>query len=174
MAIAMQNSKHRGFTLIEMVTVVFIIGVLFTMASLSVTQHSDKTLEDEAKRLHALLQLAGEEVVLTSTDLALRLSPTGYEFELFAGDQFQPLEGDKILRKRDFPAEMELELELWGQEVSFADEENPPRIFILSSGEMTPFKLSLTLEDSKPYVVSGDLIGQLALLSPGAQQDDDF
>jgi general secretion pathway protein H len=168
----MNKLNHRGFTLIEIITVVFIIGMILTFASLSVGQHSDKTLQQEAKRLHYLIKLASEESVLRSTSMAMEFSKQGYQFVQIAGDQFVPLEGDKLFRKREFPGEMEIQMQLYGQEVSFDDEERVPRIYILSSGEMTEFKISLRLEDSQPYTVTGNIIGQVELLAPGAQSDE--
>lgn len=171
----MVNTKHRGFTLIELMTVVFVIGVILTFATLSVGQHSDQTLEEEAKRLHYIIKLASEEAVLRSTSLALEFSKEGYQFVQFAGDQFAPIEGDSLLRKREFPAEMEIEMQIYGQEVSFNQEEGEgrtPRIFLLASGEMTDFRISLTLEDSQPYIITGNVIGQTQFLPPGAEKDD--
>ena len=167
---AIQN--HRGFTLIEVITVVFIIGVIITFAGLSVGQHSDKTLEEEAKRLHYLIKLASEESVLKSTSLAMEFTKEGYQFVQIAGDQFVPLEGDKQFRKREFPGEMKIEMELYGQAVSFEDPERVPRIYILSSGEVTDFKISLSLEDSPPYTITGNIIGQIQLFPPGTQFDE--
>ena len=170
----MTKSNHRGFTLIELMTVVFIIGMILTFASISVGQHSDQTLEEEAKRLHYLIKLASEESVLRSTSLAMEFSKQGYQFVQIAGDQFVPLEGDKLFRKREFPGNgnMEIQMELYGQTVSFDDEERVPRIYILSSGEMTEFKISLRLEESQPYIITGNIIGQTKLLAPGTQSDE--
>jgi general secretion pathway protein H len=168
----MNSINHRGFTLIELMAVVFIIGVILTFATISVGQHSDQTLEEEAKRLHYLIKLASEESVLRSTSMAMEFSKHGYQFVQIAGDQFVPLEGDKLFRKREFPGDMEIQMELYGQTVSFDDEERVPRIYILSSGEMTEFKISLRLEDSQPYTITGNIIGQTKLLVPGAQSDE--
>ena len=166
------NNNYRGFTLIELITVVFIIGMIITFAGLSVGQHSDKTLEQEAKRLHYLIKLASEESVLRSSSLAIEFSKLGYQFVQIAGDQFVPLEDDKLFRKREFPGDMEIQMELYGQAVSFDDEERVPRIYILSSGEMTEFKISLRLLDSQPYIVTGNIIGQVELVAPGTQSDE--
>ncbi|MCG6968970.1 MAG: type II secretion system minor pseudopilin GspH [Gammaproteobacteria bacterium] len=163
--------RQRGFTLIELMTVVFIIGVILTFATISVGQHSDQTLEEEAKRLHYLIKLASEESVLRSTSMAMEFTKQGYQFVQIAGDQFVPLEDDKLFRKREFPGDMEIQMELYGQAVSFDDEERVPRIYILSSGEMTEFKISLRMVDTQPYTITGNIIGQTKLIAPGADSN---
>jgi len=163
----MTHVRHRGFTLIEVMTVVFIIGVIITFASLSIGQNSDHTLEEEAKRLQYLIKLASEESVLRATSMTVVITKEGYQFETIQGDQFVPLEKDKLFRKREFPQDMKITMEIQGQSVSFDNKDHPPRIFILSSGEMTDFKITLGLEDSQPYIITGDLIGQVKLLAPG-------
>lgn len=46
------------------------------------------------------------------------------------------------------------------------DEKIPPRVFMLSSGEMTPFELTLSLPDkSNPQLLSGELTGKLDVRS---------
>jgi len=163
--------RQRGFTLIELMTVVFIIGVILTFATISVGQHSDQTLEEEAKRLHYLIKLASEESVLRSTSMAMEFTKQGYQFVQIAGDQFVPLEDDKLFRKREFPGDMEIQMELYGQAVSFDDEERVPRIYILSSGEMREFKISLRMVDTQPYTITGNIIGQTKLIAPGADSN---
>ena len=122
----MTQLKHRGFTLIELMAVVFIIGVILTFATISVGQHSDKSLEEEAKRLHYLIKLASEESVLRSTSMAMEFTKQGYQFVQIAGDKFEPMKDDNLFRKREFPGDMKIQLELYGQEVSFEDETGFP------------------------------------------------
>ena len=47
------------------------------------------------------------------------------------------------------------------------DEDVPPRIFLLSSGEMTPFNLTLSLPDKTSSHLEGDLTGKLTQSAPG-------
>ena len=104
--------------------------------------------------------------------MAMEFTKQGYQFVQIAGDQFVPLEGDKLFRQREFPGDMEIQMELYGQEVSFNDEERVPRIYILSSGEMTEFKISLRMVDTQPYTITGNIIGQTKLIPPGADRDE--
>lgn len=48
-----------------------------------------------------------------------------------------------------------------------SDEEDPPRVFLLSSGEMTPFEMTLVLPDkTNPWRLLGEITGKLVVQNP--------
>lgn len=155
--------RSRGFTLLELLAVLVIIGVIVSFAGLSVGQHASRTLQEEAERLNSLLRLASEEAVLQGQEFALQFSLKDYRFMTFDGEQWQPIEDDNMFRARELPPGLEVELELEGVKAGFGDEEHPPRIFILSSSEMTPFALTLRMADEEAYTLEGSLNGKLTL-----------
>ena len=164
--------KNRGFTLIEMLVVVLVISIIITFASLSVGQHGDRTVEEEAKRIYYLLGLASEEAVLQGSSMAMLIRKSGYEFAKIEGDKLVPIK-DSVFRKRDFPDELRLELEYQGEPASFEDDKNPPRVYVFSSGEMTEFTLKLKFFDTEPYTVRANFLGQVRLVAPGAEDGSD-
>lgn len=164
--------RDRGFTLLELLAVLLIIGVIVSFAGLSVGQHSSRTLQDEAERIHSLLRLAAEESVLQGRDLALEFSRKDYHFMVSDGQQWQPVEDDKLMRAREFPPSLEIELQVEGVKADFVDKEKPPRIYILSSSEMTPFVLTLRMADvDEAYKIEGSLNGKLTLTRLGEGKD---
>ena len=78
-------SRAGGFTLLEMLVVVFIIGIMAAMFTLSVgvAGGTDRELRREAERLETLLALALEDASFQSRELGLRLYPGRYEFSVF-------------------------------------------------------------------------------------------
>jgi hypothetical protein len=86
-------------------------------------------------------------------------------------DGLVPLVGDEVLRQRFLPEGLELTLLLEGEAVQLVaaeedgqEDQRPARIFLLSSGEMTPFELRL----QDPYtevvwVVTGALTGAVTV-----------
>lgn len=155
--------KEKGFTLLELLAVVVIIGIVISIASLSIGQKNSHVVRDEAERLNGLLRLASEEAVTQGREFALQFSKISYSFlELDAGNQWAPITEDELLHERKFPAELKIDLVVEGAEASFNDEKNLPRVFILSSGELTPFKLNLSL-DKEQYTLQGDLDGKLMM-----------
>jgi general secretion pathway protein H len=185
-----------GFTLIEVLVVVVLIGVLSAVALLSVGSVGLKSpLEDEARRLHALLLFAGEESLMQGRDLGLRLDPEGYRFLSYDPESFfwEELSGDDLYKSRQLPEDVYMELFLEEQEVVLdsartesdaqgteredGDEEGEktaapePQLLILSSGEVTPFQLWIGQRfEQERYLIEGQANGQIDLLYPEAEE----
>lgn len=168
----------RGFTLIEVLAVVVIVGLLLTFATLSVGTNQDETVQTEAKRFTALVRLAAEEAILSTRELGIRLDRGGYTFVGLTSEGWVPLEDTEgIYRPRELPAEVVIDGELNGEPLVFADVREPdddqggegevtqgPTIFLFSSGEMTPFLIEFTVDFGPVYQVSGDYTGKVTYL----------
>src|SRR3569833_2685597 len=128
-----------------------IIGVVISFAALSI-HRADISVEEEAERLAALIRLGAQEAVLQGRELAVEFDGDHYAFVAFDGDQWQPLE-DEVLRPRTLPFDVAVDLEMQGDQLTLGteaksdpdrvaadDERAPPRIYLLSSGEMSPFE----------------------------------
>ena len=154
--------KQRGFTLLELLVVVVIAAILFTYTTLAIrTDSPADIIKKEAQRFDRLVQLALEEAILRGEEYALEINIDGYRFLRFSEEeQWLPISHDKILRTRQLPQDMELEMQLEETEIvielaedtdseesltaeSEDDEENKtskiiPQVYLLSSGEITP------------------------------------
>jgi general secretion pathway protein H len=161
------SGRARGFTLLEVLAVMVIVGIVLTFMTLAVdTDSRAREMEREAQRLLALLQLASEEAVLRSEQLALRVGETDYEFMILENNEWLPLNDDRPLRARELPAGIELELELEDNPPPglTAEDEEQPQVFLLSSGEMTPFVLTFSAPGSeRHYYLRATLLGRLEL-----------
>lgn len=131
----------RGFTLIEVLVVLVIVGVVVTLAVVRFGESDGSKLGREAERLAALLEVASDEAIASGATLGWRPEERGYRFWK-RGDNaaWVPLEGNETLRPRELPEGMSigdvrvnrapLAAEEW---VSFAP-----------SGVNSPFSLRLT------------------------------
>ena len=166
--------QHRGFTLIELLVVVAIIGIIITMVVLAIGQPGDEKLQQETRRFSALFQLAREEAMLQSQEYAVGFWENGYAFYQLAAlgpeARWQALTKDNVLRARELSDDIELQLTLEGREVIMSPNNlEEPQVFLLSSGEVSPFELEWTLNSEFTTTLAVDPLGVMEWLA-----DDDF
>lgn len=151
------RARAGGFTLLEILVVIVIIGVMVSMVTLSVgLLGGDREADEETRRFWAVLRQAREEAELQAIDLAIFVGRSDYEFLQFNSrrNEWQPLVDDKLYAQRTLPAGLQFRLWMEGREVvlkpglpdrSKQDESQkfPPQITVLSSGDVVPFELQL-------------------------------
>ncbi|ALP54304.1 hypothetical protein Tel_14765 [Candidatus Tenderia electrophaga] len=164
-----QCDAQRGFTILELLVVLLIIGIVVSLATLSVGGNETRVLRDEAQRLSALLELAAQDAILNARELALEVDEEAYRFVQYnVEDETWQTLADDVFRPRELPPGIELNAVVEGQqpEAGKFGETEATRIFILSSGEMTPFTLTLKRVDGPSYELAGDMLGGLILEGP--------
>jgi general secretion pathway protein H len=147
-----RDKPCRGFTLLELLVVVFVIGIIATMFTLSVgtAGGSDREMRRETERLESLVRLAIEDAGFQGRELGIRLYPQKYEFAaLDIGELRDPTDDkwividDDTLAARELPAAFELELEIEGRAVNLersardVEKRYVPQLFIFSSGDIS-------------------------------------
>jgi general secretion pathway protein H len=155
--------RAAGFTLIEVMVVVVIIGILinFTMLSLRSRSPADQ-LNEESKRLKSLIEIASEEALLRSSLIGVDISETGYSFLRLKEETWEPV-NDNLLRNRELPEEVRISMTL-AQPPSDDEEKRTPEIILMNSGEITPFDLKISSSHIDDYFrLSGDETGELIL-----------
>lgn len=146
----------RGFTLIELLVVVVIVGVLAAALTLAVAGNAERQLANEAERFRALLAHACSQAELSGREIGAVLDANGYAFRRLDGSEWREL-GEGELRARRWPNALRLELSRSGRPLELATPERAaPQLVCFSSGELTPFVLSLALGDAPlRYRVAG-------------------
>ncbi|MDH5692931.1 MAG: type II secretion system minor pseudopilin GspH [Gammaproteobacteria bacterium] len=165
---------QSGFTLIELLVVVTIIGILIGFVSINVTISGDAKLKKEAKRLAAVVQLASEEAILNSANYVVRLARSKYELAVLDdnGKHVAPEGDDKLFALHELPEGLRLNMEINGEPVSLSaefdeDYQNVPVLYLLASGELTPFIANFEMDTDKGVTrqrVKGEFNGQVHYL----------
>ena len=143
---AVNRQTNCGFSLLELMVVIVIVALLFTFVSLAIrTPAPEDTIKTEAHRFNRLLQLLLEEAVLKGEDYGIEFGATEYRFTRLENNDWVVIADDRILRLRELPPDMELDLSLEQTDVVIEqfnqedkDNKTSPQVFILSSGEITP------------------------------------
>jgi general secretion pathway protein H len=155
--VILRPARNAGFTLLEILVVIVIIGVMVSMATLSIgLLGADRQSEEEARRVWAVIGQAREEAELQAIDLAIFVGTTDYEFLRFdtRRNQWLPVVDDKLYAQRTLPEGLRFRLWMEGRELvlkpglpdrSKKDESEkwPPQLTVLSSGDVVPFELQI-------------------------------
>ncbi|MBR9912693.1 MAG: type II secretion system minor pseudopilin GspH [Gammaproteobacteria bacterium] len=141
---------QRGFTLLEVLLVVVIIGVMAGLASLAIGGNESRLLQQEAERLQQVLTMAQDEAAFQQRNLGLKLMDDGYRFYQFDEQERSWLEmTDTPFQAHRFELPLYTSLELEGTAFELSpggDSKNqPPEILFLASGENSAFILELEL-----------------------------
>ena len=130
----------KGFTLIEVLVVLLIVTILFGLAVTRLPSVGGGDLILESRRLDRLLQMAKDEAMLSNTEYGFRTTDQSYEFLVFDDSEGRWNAARKPLHQRILPDRIALSIEVEESGYQEYSGDLPP-VLMLSSGEVTPFKL---------------------------------
>lgn len=173
-----RDKTARGFTLIEVMVVVLIIGMVAATIVLSVgVTGRDRELEKESERAFALLNYAREKAELETHEFGLFCDERGYEFLTYDPRKsiWRSVDEDDALRARPLPEGLKLRLLVEGRPIVLKrpepkkardkdeeDKDRVPHVMIFSNGDLTPFRLTLEREAaSRSITLASNEQGQI-------------
>lgn len=152
---------QKGFTLLELMVSIVIIGIILSFAVLSIGDGGQsRRLEQEVQQLVALLTLASQEAILQGKDIGIAFTQHQYSFYLWQNQDWQLLTQDDLFHPRELSVDLQINLFVEGEEVVICEVESTckPHLLLLSSGELIPFELTFTVVGSAlTYVLEGTL-----------------
>ena len=159
-------AAKNGFTLVEVMLVMLLIGLLATTVVMNFSGESrEERLEKEAERFQQVFQFVAETAMLKQQEWGLYIKEDRYGFLYYSNEDNKWAAADEPagVREHKLPEGVMLSLELEGlpgedsnllsqldwqldEDEQQADSKIPvlPQVFILSSGEISPFQLLLT------------------------------
>lgn len=192
--------RDSGFTLLE----ILLVLVLMSLASVAVISTLPVSAEDGAKKqaqsLYHRVSLLNEESMLSGKDFGLYIDDKASLLRFMALDSagWKSLDDRQIKAELPLASNLALQFDLGGDvwndkqrlfkpgslfdEQMFAEQSDPnnlpkPQIFIMSSGEVTPFSVAIYPQqgDSEQdgWRVVAKENGQILLLAPGESDETD-
>jgi general secretion pathway protein H len=173
------RAQSQGFTLIELMVVVFIIGLVTSAAIITFGgDRRDTELDKEAERINALLDYAREQAELQTRDYGIRINDHAYSFVVFdvIQNQWRTSDEDDALREREFPEGMIPSVVLEGRPIVLdvkkkAIEDFKPQIMIFANGDLSSFEITLQREGGGDKArIYTDEQTNILLLLPGEKE----
>jgi len=173
-----QRKLQQGFTLLELMLVFLLmamvsVGVMMTLPSAS---NSQEGVQWQVQRFSTLVQFAQDEALISGLQLGVVFTEKSYQFVFYDYESkyWQPIENKQIQNKVELPDTLSLEYSLSGIEWDELDTEDQdtfltdeylvniegqerqvdlkPQVYLMSSGEVTPFTVTLSVSDSDSNV----------------------
>ena len=173
-----QSARYlqRGYTLVELLVVLVVIGIMLGLVSLSIAPDPQAKLKRDAERVETLFALAAEEAQLSSHPIAWRGDDKGYAFYRRERDGWRTMDGDAQFRARTWDlAPMRLTLDAsdvlrWDvrsrASASNAQDDGGTSLAFPRDGLQPAFALTLEAE-GKTVVLKSDGVGRY-WVEPGA------
>jgi general secretion pathway protein H len=148
------RARSAGFTLLELMIVVFIVGLVTAGAIIAFGgQRGDTELERETQRLNALFDYVREQAELQTRDYGFRINNLSYSFVVFdvLQNQWRPVDEDEALRERKFPQGIDPAVVVDGRRIVL-DRKKPgitdfaPQVMIFANGDLSSFEIFLKRE----------------------------
>ncbi|GGC86638.1 GspH/FimT family pseudopilin [Halopseudomonas salina] len=149
-AMTIHARAERGFTLIELLVVLVLVGIVASLATLSMGDGAERQLKTETQRLAGVLTLARDELLITgAAERALGLRPDSYSFlELVILDdstrEWRPLVDQQLGVRQLEQGVIELAYEQEGERQPLPQTGGwEPHVRLGNTGEMTPGIITL-------------------------------
>ncbi len=159
------RARPQGFTLLEIMIVIVIIGVSLALAIPSLRSDESETLRQESARVMALLESARDDAVFGGRAVAVRLRAG--QLETLRRDPhavnptWQPVSTTSST-PRPLAANILGELQIGGARAEDKPDQQTTPVVFLPAGIAAPFELTLSLATHR-RTIRGDALGNISV-----------
>jgi len=169
----LQHRLQQGFTLIEVMLVIVLIGVMVSAIQFSFSGNKpEQLLEQNSARFAGIFDVAAEYGLLNNVELGLFIEENSYQFLGYDGTSWSPIANNPLFEVYTLPEGIEITLQLddlpieeallfdssvlINEDEDFTEKEKKktiPQVYMLSGGDITPFSLTFSLAE---FAFDGD------------------
>ena len=154
------SMKISGFTLIEMLIVLLIMGILVGLASTIIQPDNSALLRVEVNRLVQLMNIAETESRFSGKPVAWTADGRGYRFWRFSEDTgWSEISQDDLLRARTLPAGMTIT----NLRIENLRSTLPMRVEFSPYGSMQVFSVEMSLGTAH-FTIANSPVGDVSVL----------
>jgi general secretion pathway protein H len=168
------HDSHRGFTLLEILIVLFIISIMTGLTLVNLPQFAQTSdFDSEVDRLKVVIEMLRDESLVQANEYGFRPDKNHYYFYIYNEvKQSWELLDEKPFASRELPDNIRLSLRVEGGDFEDDEQEAPP-VLILSSGEITPFELEIKSYSDRNLVrtLESDGYGDISWQEQGQDED---
>ncbi|MBA2655900.1 MAG: type II secretion system minor pseudopilin GspH [Tatlockia sp.] len=153
---------ERGFTLIEILVVIVIIGITLGFALLAFGDFgASRRVIVNTEQLSTYIKLVQQRAILENNTLGVSVNENGYSTFRLERGRWQPMPAKSIFHQRSFPANMVVRVK------SIGKDNKRPDVVVDSSGDISYFTINLGTQQ-KPSIATllASANGQLQIRLP--------
>ncbi|WP_058461576.1 type II secretion system minor pseudopilin GspH [Legionella adelaidensis] len=157
----MLNKVRRGFTLIEILIVLVIIGITLSFALLAFGDFGEsRRVTIAAEEFVNYLQLIKQRAILESSTFGIAINQNSYTVLRYVPpNKWENLPAKGVFHPRNFPKNAQIQL--------ISERKSNPSIVINNAGDITPFSLRVNNEKKQPLVtINGTNRGEFFIEKP--------
>lgn len=170
-------NKNKGFTLIEVMVVVVLIGIIASSIQFNFFgERPEDVLKKSSHQFAAIFETAADYGMLNNIELGLVINEDNYQFLGYDGVKWSEIAEQDWLTKGQLPQQVEMSLQLDDlpieepllfdssiiqekDEDDFSAREKDekekkliPQVYILSGGDITPFSLTFSYNEEASLI----------------------
>jgi general secretion pathway protein H len=147
--------SSRGFSLLELLLVLALAMLVLSIALARTAGTPVRSAHGELDRLRAMVELASEQAILRGEEIGIGFETDRYRFFERVHAAWLPLDAPRAYRVHSLAPGLSVQLRVEGAPVVLPDELDTPQVVIWSSGELTPFIVTLRGDGQGNELVAG-------------------
>jgi len=144
--------KSKGFTLIEIMVVVVIIGLLVALLAGSLSRDLDRLARLESDRFMAIVNEIRDEAIIAGESYILTIDDNHSTYKFSGAREGGTTETDGLFKQRSLQEGVKLDWEVFED----VETEGQSNVIITPLGEITPFDARFVGDDSEYHVLVND------------------